>query len=122
MAKLDFKDLKLDELVGGWRDEATKRASDLIGDGRSQARRSLGHHDDSQMFAMFVGGVLIGALVGAAVALLMTPFTGNEARKRISERVETLRSSADDLGMGGGSNGRSVYHSPTTSSVETEVR
>ncbi|MBI3522459.1 MAG: YtxH domain-containing protein [Chloroflexi bacterium] len=40
---------------------------------------------------MFALGILVGAFAGAAVALLMTPMSGNEARKKLSERVDSMR-------------------------------
>lgn len=39
----------------------------------------------------FFGGLLLGSLVGGAVAALLTPFTGDEARKKLKEKIEELK-------------------------------
>ena len=97
MAKIDLSDLKgikLDEILGDLRDEAGKRASSLIGDSRGQvksARRAIADPNDGEMFGAFVLGIAVGALVGAAVALLLTPVSGSEARKKLTEQAEKLR-------------------------------
>ena len=36
-------------------------------------------------------GLVLGAIVGAALALLFTPFSGDEARRKISEQVDKVR-------------------------------
>lgn len=100
MAKIDLSDLKglkLDELFSDWRDEAAKRASGLVSEGRGQVkrgRRSLADPNDGDMFGAFVLGLTVGALVGAAIALVMTPVSGSEARKRLGEKAEKLRGAA----------------------------
>lgn len=97
MAKIDLSDLKgikLDEILGDLRDEAGKRASSLMGEGRGQvktARRAIADPNDGDMFGAFVLGIAVGALVGAAVALLLTPVSGSEARKKLTEQAEKLR-------------------------------
>lgn len=46
---------------------------------------------------MGMGSLIMGALVGAAVALLYAPKTGDSLRKQLREKSEDLRSSAEDL-------------------------
>ncbi len=94
MAKFDLKDLKLDGVIDDLRSQASKRLDDVIGEGRSQARRAGGGHDDGALFSAFTIGLLAGAVVGAAVALLMTPVSGTDARRRLSDQVDKLRSGA----------------------------
>ena len=91
MAKFDLKDLKLDEVLDDLRTQASKRLDDVIGEGRSQARRAGGGHDDGTLFSVFTIGLLAGALVGAAVALLMTPVSGTAARRKLSDQVDKMR-------------------------------
>jgi len=91
MAKFDLKDLKLDEVLDDLRAQASKRLDDVIGEGRSQARRAGGGHDDGTLFSVFTIGLLAGALVGAAVALLMTPVSGTAARRKLSDQVDKMR-------------------------------
>ena len=45
----------------------------------------------------FVAGVLVGALVGAAAALLFAPQSGEETRILIRDKSLELREQADDL-------------------------
>ena len=42
------------------------------------------------------GAFVLGALLGAGLALLLTPRTGHEIQKRIKEKAEQLRESAKD--------------------------
>ena len=121
MAKFDLKDLKLDEVVDDLRSQASKRFDDLVGEGRSQARRASGGHDDGAMFSVFTIGLLAGALVGAAVALLMTPVSGTDARRKLSDQVDKMRSGTTEPDWekttGSSGNGTPVsgtYSSPST--------
>ena len=120
MAKIDLSDLKgikLDEILGDLRDEAGKRASSLIGEGRGQvktARRAIADPNDGDMFGAFVLGIAVGALVGAAVALLLTPVSGSEARRKLTEQAEKVRKDAGSewdahTGM---ENGKTAYQAP----------
>lgn len=90
-----IKDLKLDEVFDDLRTQASKRLDDLVSEGRKQARKSAGGHDDTALFSAFTIGILAGALAGAAIALLMTPFSGQQARAKLSERVEKMRSDSN---------------------------
>lgn len=49
---------------------------------------------DSAGSGMFLLGALAGALVGAGVALLMAPKTGNEMRREINSGLNTVRDAA----------------------------
>ena len=40
----------------------------------------------------FLGGAVLGSLIGASVALLLTPASGEELRARIQDEVERVRS------------------------------
>lgn len=86
-----IKDLKLDDLLDDLRSQASKRIDDLMSDGRKQARRAGGGHDDTALFSAFTLGILAGAIVGAAIALLVTPFSGKQARAKLSEQVDKIR-------------------------------
>jgi hypothetical protein len=107
-----FKDLKLDEVFDDLRAQASKRIDALMADGRKQARKAGGGHDDSALFSAFTFGILAGAVVGAAIALLITPFSGKQARKKLSEQVDKIRSdnlpSWDSGTSNGDGNGKAV--------------
>lgn len=97
MAKIDLSDLKgikLDDILSEIKDQAGKRASGLIGDGGEQVkrgRRAIADTNDGDMVAAFILGLSVGALIGAALALVLTPVSGSEARRKLSERAEKLR-------------------------------
>lgn len=50
---------------------------------------------DWNNIGLFAAGVAVGAVLGAAVALLMAPATGEETRHSISRRVRSLRGDDD---------------------------
>ncbi len=87
-----LKDLKLDDMFDDLRGQASKRLDEMRTEGRKQARHASGGHDDTALFSAFTIGILAGALAGAAIALLVTPFSGQQARAKLSDRVEKLRS------------------------------
>ncbi|HEV8535842.1 MAG TPA: YtxH domain-containing protein [Candidatus Limnocylindria bacterium] len=93
-----MKDLQdvVDELKG----QATKRASDLLGESKSEVRRAVGGHSDAALMGTLALGLVLGAIVGAAIALLFAPFTGDEARRRIGESVEKVRATEGAAGNG----------------------
>ncbi|MDP9321985.1 MAG: YtxH domain-containing protein [Chloroflexota bacterium] len=90
--KDSIKDMKLDDVLDDLRSQATKRIDEFISEGRKQARNAGGGHDDTALFSAFTLGILVGAIVGAAVALLITPFSGRQARAKLSEQVDKIRS------------------------------
>ncbi len=134
MAKIDLSDLKglkLDELLGDWRDwrdEASKRASGFMSEGRGQVkrgRRAVADPNDGDMFGAFVLGVTVGALIGAAIALVLTPVSGSEARKKLADQAEKLRGETgpewETAGSGIG-NGKTAYQATPTYGAGTPVR
>lgn len=42
-------------------------------------------------FASFLAGTILGALVGATLALLLTPTSGEEARNVLKERLQSIQ-------------------------------
>lgn len=117
-----IKDLKLDDLVDDLRSQASKRIDDLMSDGRKQARRAGGGHDDTALFSAFTLGILAGAVVGAAIALLATPYSGKQARAKLSEQVDKIRTDgsspawdAANGGSGAGNGKAAGSYEPTYS-------
>ena len=86
---VSVKDLQ--DVVDDLKVEASKRANDLLGEGRSEVRRAVGGHSDGTLFGTLALGIVLGAIAGAAIALLFAPFTGDEARRRLGESVEKVR-------------------------------
>ena len=50
---------------------------------------------DWNAIGLFTAGIAVGAILGATVALLMAPASGDETRDRIGRRVRRLRGSDD---------------------------
>jgi hypothetical protein len=100
-----LKDLKLDDVFDDLRSQASKRLDEMLSDGRKQARSAGGGHDDTALFSAFTIGILAGALAGAAIALLVTPFSGQQARAKLSERVDKMRSDGSAQTWSGDANG-----------------
>jgi hypothetical protein len=100
---VSVKDLQ--DVVDDLRGQATKRASDLLGEGKEEMRRAVGGRSDGAIVGTFALGLLLGAIVGAAVALLFAPFTGDEARRRLGESVEKVR---EPVAKGGNGSTRPV--------------
>lgn len=47
-------------------------------------------------FGSFLGGVVIGGLIGAAVGLILAPQSGNETREQLGEFVDEKRTQIGD--------------------------
>ena len=86
---VNVKDLQ--DVVDDLKEQATKRASELIGDSKGQVRSAVGGHSDGTLIGTFALGIILGALVGAALSLLFTPMSGEEARRKLSENVDKMR-------------------------------
>jgi hypothetical protein len=50
---------------------------------------------DWNAIGLFTAGIAVGAILGATVALLMAPASGDETRDRIGRRVRRLRGNDD---------------------------
>src|SRR5947209_10270619 len=84
-------------------EEGTKRANELFGEGKTELRRAVGGPSDGAIVGTLALGLLLGAIVGAAIALLFAPFPGDEARRRLSESVEKVRTTEPAAKAGNGS-------------------
>jgi hypothetical protein len=81
-------------------DEATKKASDALGDAKIP---DIGRRDQTPGFLYFSIGLAFGALIGLVAAFVMTPYNGVEARQKINEQVEKIRRPREDMPTNGGS-------------------
>ena len=75
---VSVKDLQ--DVVDDLKGQARKKAVNWIGEGRGQMRDVVGGHSDGAMFGVLALGLIVGCLAGAAIALLVTPVSGVEAR------------------------------------------
>lgn len=53
-------------------------------------------YDHETQVINFISGLLLGAVMGASVALLTAPQSGRRTRRRITKTAVTLRDSATD--------------------------
>lgn len=83
-------------------DEATKRASGAINDAKLP-EVSIGRRNDGNGMLVFGVGLMFGALIGMVVAFLMTPYSGEQARKKLNDQVEKVRRQRDEVSTNGGS-------------------
>ena len=98
---VSVKDLQ--DVVDDLKGEASKRANELFGEGKSEVRRVVGGHSDGAILGTLALGLVLGAIVGAAIALLFAPFPGDEARRRLSESVDKVRTMEQPTKAGNGS-------------------
>jgi gas vesicle protein len=85
----DMKDLqtRLRDLSGDVQRTLEDAVDQFSREGKSQLRQSIGATDAGAVWAAFLGGVVLGAIVGGVVALLMAPKSGTELRDEIAERA-----------------------------------
>jgi len=53
-------------------------------------------HDHERQVANFISGLLLGAVIGAGVALLTAPRPGRKTRKRLKRAASGMRETASD--------------------------
>lgn len=86
---------------------ALARSYAMAATGAGPRRPATAHHGEYMYYeedngtVSFVAGLLIGAVIGASVALLTAPQSGRKTRRRLLKAVSTARDSAsgrfDDL-------------------------
>ncbi len=97
----DLKDLK---------DVDRKDVVELLGSGRKNARRAIGAPGEGAVPAALIGGIVVGAIVGALLALVFSPFGSGEARQRLTKEVARIRERVPVKSKGvGDHNGGSLY-------------
>ena len=97
--------------------EAGKKANDVFKNAEVP-EISIGHRNEPPGMLWFGIGLTLGAVIGMLVAFVMTPMNGEQARQKISEQVDKVRGMRDEVGTYG-TNGSSVYASPTTGVAPT---
>ena len=95
------------EMLDELRAIATRRGTELLQQGRVQARRAIGAPHPGTVGGVFLVGIALGTAVGAVVAALMTPMPGREARHRLAKRAEEMKDRIPEMHVG--SNGRQRY-------------
>jgi hypothetical protein len=80
---VNTKDLR--DIFEELRSEAGRRASDAMND------VTIGRRDTSTGLAWLGLGLTLGVAIGLIAAFLVSPYNGEQARAKISERVEKMR-------------------------------
>ena len=96
------KDLR--DLFEDIRSEASKRASDFMSDAkmpdmskmRDLSKIEIGRRDETPGIVWLGLGLVLGAVVGMAIALVAAPYPGQETRRRLAQRVDKMKRQGED--------------------------
>ena len=106
------------------RGEAGKRASDFMNDTKmpdlSKVKVSeFGRRNEPSGIVWLSLGLILGAVVGMAIALIAAPYPGEETRRRLSKHVDKMKRQGEEqieqIRTAKSTNGGSqAYPTPTT--------
>jgi hypothetical protein len=116
------KDLR--DLFEDIRSEAGKRASDFVSDAKMPdiSKIEIGRRDEPPGIVWLGLGLVLGAVVGIAIALVAAPYPGQETRRRLGQQVDKIKRQGEDQieqiktakSANSGNGGVSAYTTPTT--------
>ena len=130
---VNAKDLR--DMFEEIRSEAGKRASDFVSDAKKTDFKDLkmsdlrmpdvGHRDHTPGIVWLGLGLVLGAVVGMAIALISAPYPGQETRRRLGqqvdkikrqgeEQIEQIRPSSSSSSSKMGNGGTPAYTTPTS--------
>jgi len=124
---VNAKDLR--DMFEDIRSEASKRASDFVSDAKKTDLRmsdlrmpDIGRHDHTPGIVWLGLGLVLGAVVGMAIALVAAPYPGQETRKRLVQQVDKMKRQGEEqieqiktAKSGNGNNGgMPAYTTPTS--------
>jgi len=107
------------------RSEAGKRASDFASDAKireigKMKLSDFGRRSEPPGIVWLGVGLVLGAVVGVAIALIAAPYPGNETRRRLGEQVDKMKRQGEDqieqihaAKSGSGNDGAPAYPTPT---------
>lgn len=99
------------------RSEAGKRASDFVSDTKMP---ELGRRSEPSGLVFLSLGLVLGAVIGMAIALIVAPYPGDETRRRLGQQVDKIKRQSEDqieqirTAKSGGNGGTQAYTTPTT--------
>jgi YtxH-like protein len=103
------------------RSEAGKRASDFIGDAKmpDMSKIEIGRRDEPPGIVWLGLGLVLGAIVGMAIALIAAPYPGEETRRRLGQQVDKIKRQGEEQieqikTSKSGNGGTTAYPTPTT--------
>lgn len=106
------------------RSQAGKRASDFVSDAKmpDMSKIEIGRRDETPGIVWLGLGLVLGAVVGMAIALIAAPYPGQETRRRLGQQVDKMKRQSEDQieqvrasKSGNGNNGGTpAYTTPTS--------
>lgn len=125
---VNAKDLR--DMFEEFRSEAGKRASGFINDAkmpdmskvRDLSKLEISRRDDTPGIVWLGLGLVLGAVVGMAIALVAAPYPGQETRRRLAQQVDKMKRQGEEqieqIKMpktdNGNNGGTPSYASPTS--------
>jgi len=119
---VNAKDLR--DMFEEIRSEAGKRASEFVNDTKKSDLRlpDIGRHDHTPGIVWLGLGLVLGAVVGMAIALISAPYPGQETRKRLVQQVDKMKRQGEDQieqirpasSAKSGNGGTPAYTTPTS--------
>jgi YtxH-like protein len=120
------KDLR--EMFEEIRSEAGKRASDFVNDAKKSDLKmdlripEIGHRDQTPGIVWLGLGLVLGAVVGMAIALISAPYPGQETRRRLVQQVDKMKRQGEEQieqirpasSAKSGNGGTPAYTTPTS--------
>ena len=93
------KDLR--DLFEDIRSEASKRASDFVNDAKmpeigKMKMSDFGRRTEPPGIVWLGLGLVLGAVVGMAIALVAAPYPGEETRRRLARHVDKMKRHGED--------------------------
>ena len=107
------------------RSEAGKRASDFASDAKvrdigKMKLSDFGRRNEPPGIVWLGVGLVFGAIVGVAIALIAAPFPGEETRRRLGQQVDKMKRPGEEgieqlhaAKSGSGNGGTPAYPTPT---------
>ena len=98
---VNAKDLR--DMFEEIRNEAGKRASDFVSDAKKTDLKisdlrmpEIGRHDHTPGIVWLGLGLVLGAVVGMAIALISAPYPGQETRRRLVQQVDKMKKQGEE--------------------------
>jgi len=98
---VNAKDLR--DIFEEIRSEAGKRASDFVNDTKKSDLKisdlrmpDIGRHDHTPGIVWLGLGLVLGAVVGMAIALISAPYPGQETRRRLAQQVDKMKRQGEE--------------------------